>query len=61
MGCVKDPTKNGFIEVDTDFTLVNLIKDLKGGDFLDIYVKHVVDDVEVVTTGLLCGSALKKT
>ena len=47
--------------MDTDFTLVNLIKDLKGGDFLDIYVKHVVDDVEVVTTGLLCGSALKKT
>ncbi|KAH0711451.1 hypothetical protein KY289_007410 [Solanum tuberosum] len=51
--CVKDPTKNDFIEVETDFTLLNLIKDLKDGDFLDLYVKHVVDDVEVVTiTGL---------
>ena len=58
--CVKDPTKNDFIEVDTDLTLVNLIKDLKDGDFLDIYVKHVVDDVEVVTTGLLCGSVVEE-
>ena len=58
--CVKDPTKNGFIEVDTDLTLVNLIKDLKDGDFLDIYVKHMVDDVEVVTTGLLCGSVVEE-
>ena len=58
--CVKNPTKIGFIEVDTDFTLVNLIKDLKDGDFLDIYVKHVVDDLEVVTTGLLCGSVVEE-
>ena len=57
--CVKDPTKNGFIEVDTNFTLVNLIKDLKDGDFLNLYVKHVVDDVEVVTAGLLCGSVVE--
>ena len=58
--CVKDPTKNGFIEVDTNFTLVNLIKDLKDGDFLNLYVKHVVDDVEVVTAGLLCGSVIEE-
>ncbi|XP_069145097.1 uncharacterized protein [Solanum lycopersicum] len=58
--CVKDPTKNDFIEVDTDLTLVNLIKDLKDGDFLDIYVKYVVDDLEVVTTGLLCGSVVEE-
>ncbi|KAK4730565.1 hypothetical protein R3W88_023553 [Solanum pinnatisectum] len=50
-----------FIEVETDFTLLNLIKDVQDGDFLDLYVKHVVDDVEVVTTtGLLCGSVVEK-
>ena len=58
--CVKDPTKNGFIEVGTNFTSVNLIKDLKDGDFLDIYVKHLVDDVEVVTIGFLCGSVVEE-
>ncbi|KAG5605341.1 hypothetical protein H5410_026833 [Solanum commersonii] len=59
--CVKDLTKNDFVEVETDFTLLNLIKDLKDGDFLYIYVKHVVDDVEVVTTtGLLCGLVVEK-
>ncbi|KAH0644906.1 hypothetical protein KY284_032790 [Solanum tuberosum] len=58
---VKDPTKNDFIEVETDFTLLNLIKDLKDGDFLNLYVKHVVDDVEVViTTSLLCGPVVEK-
>ena len=61
MFSVEDLTKNEFIEVDTDLSLLNLIKGLNDGDFLDLYVKHVVDDVEVVTTGLLCGSALKKT
>ncbi|TMW80196.1 hypothetical protein EJD97_022949, partial [Solanum chilense] len=57
---LKTPTKNGFIEVHTDFILVNVIKDLKDGDFLDLYVKHVVDDVEVVTTDLLCGSVIEE-
>ena len=46
--------------MDTDLTLVNLIKDLKDGEFLDIYVKHVVDDIEVITTGLLCGSVIEE-
>ncbi|TMW81277.1 hypothetical protein EJD97_010725, partial [Solanum chilense] len=58
--CVKDPTKNDLIEVDTDFTLLNHIKDLKDGHFLDLNVKHVVNDVEVVTTGLLCGSVVEE-
>ncbi|KAK4732234.1 hypothetical protein R3W88_025222 [Solanum pinnatisectum] len=52
-------TVSGFC-VEIDFTLLNLIKDLKDGDFLDLYVKHVVDDVEVVTTGLLYGSVVEK-
>ncbi|WMV46368.1 hypothetical protein MTR67_039753 [Solanum verrucosum] len=59
--CVKDPTKNDFIKVETYFTLLNLIKDIKDGDFLDLYVKHMVDDVEVVTTtSLLCGPVVEK-
>ncbi|KAH0636448.1 hypothetical protein KY290_036886 [Solanum tuberosum] len=58
--CFKDPTKNDFIEVDIDLSLLNLVKDLKDGDFLDLYVKYVVDEVEVVTTGSLCGSVVEK-
>ncbi|KAK6790480.1 hypothetical protein RDI58_014280 [Solanum bulbocastanum] len=55
----KDPTTNNFVLVDDDFSLLNLIKDLGDGDFLDLYVQHVVDEVEVVKdvvpTGYLCG------
>jgi len=55
----KDPTTNNFVLVDNDFSLLNLIKDLGDGDFLDLYVQHVVDEVEVikdgVPTGYLCG------
>ncbi|WMV45876.1 hypothetical protein MTR67_039261 [Solanum verrucosum] len=55
----KDPTTNNFILVDNDFSLLNLIKDLGDGDFLDLYVQYVVDEVEVVKdgvpTGYLCG------
>uniref|UniRef100_M1BHL2 Gag-pol polyprotein n=1 Tax=Solanum tuberosum TaxID=4113 RepID=M1BHL2_SOLTU len=55
----KDPTINNFVLVDNDFSLLNLIKDLGDGDFLDLYVQHVVDEVEVikdgVPTGYLCG------
>ncbi|KAH0694146.1 hypothetical protein KY285_021243 [Solanum tuberosum] len=55
----KDPTTNNFVLVDNDFSLLNLIKDLGDSDFLDLYVQHVVDEVEVikdgVPTGYLCG------
>ncbi|KAG5570584.1 hypothetical protein H5410_060350 [Solanum commersonii] len=30
------------------------------GDFLDLYAKHVVDEVEVVTIGFLCGFVVEK-
>ncbi|WMV16679.1 hypothetical protein MTR67_010064 [Solanum verrucosum] len=55
----KDPTSNNFVLVDNDFSLLNLIKDLGDGDFLDLYVRHVIDEVEIikdgVPTGYLCG------
>ncbi|KAK4716133.1 hypothetical protein R3W88_014471 [Solanum pinnatisectum] len=55
----KDPTTNKFVLVDDDFSLPNLIKDLGDGDFLDLYVQHVVDEVEVVKDGVptvyVCG------
>ncbi|KAH0633236.1 hypothetical protein KY284_036022 [Solanum tuberosum] len=55
----KDSTTNNFILVDNDFSLLNLIKDLGDGDFLDLYVQHVVDEVVIVKdgvpTGYLCG------
>ncbi|KAH0722258.1 hypothetical protein KY285_004864 [Solanum tuberosum] len=38
--------------VDNDFSLLNLIKDLGDGDFLDLYVQDVVDEVEVVKNGV---------
>ncbi|KAH0637977.1 hypothetical protein KY290_036698 [Solanum tuberosum] len=54
-----DSTTNNFILVDNDFSLLNLIKDLGDGDFLDLYVQHVVDEVVIVKdgvpTGYLCG------
>ncbi|KAH0635985.1 hypothetical protein KY290_036386 [Solanum tuberosum] len=54
-----DPTTNNFVLVDNDFSLLKLIKDLGDGDFLDLYIQHVVDEVEIikdgVPTGYLCG------
>ncbi|KAH0638709.1 hypothetical protein KY285_035295 [Solanum tuberosum] len=47
-----DPTTNNFVLVDNDFSLLNLIKDLGDGDFLDLYVQHVVDEVEVIKDGV---------
>ncbi|KAG5606486.1 hypothetical protein H5410_027978 [Solanum commersonii] len=40
---------------DNDFSLLNLIKDLGDGDFLDLYVQHVVDKVEVIKDGVPKG------
>ncbi|KAH0636523.1 hypothetical protein KY289_036438 [Solanum tuberosum] len=58
----KDPTTNNFVLVDNNFSLLNLIKDLGDGDFLDLYVQHVVDEIEVikdgVPTGYLCGPTI---
>ncbi|PHT38441.1 hypothetical protein CQW23_22014 [Capsicum baccatum] len=55
----KDPIKKVFIKVENDLTLVSLVEDLKYGDFLDLYVNHVVDKLEVVEDGVpsafLCG------
>ncbi|KAG5583075.1 hypothetical protein H5410_053702 [Solanum commersonii] len=55
----KDPTTNNFVLVDNDFSLLNLIKDLGDGDFLDLYVEYVVDEVEIIKDGVpigyLCG------
>uniref|UniRef100_M1DE70 Ulp1 protease family, C-terminal catalytic domain containing protein n=1 Tax=Solanum tuberosum TaxID=4113 RepID=M1DE70_SOLTU len=55
----KDPTTNNFVLVDNNFSLLKLIKDLGDGDFLDLYIQHVVDEVEIikdgVPTGYLCG------
>ncbi|KAM3355735.1 hypothetical protein P3S68_022448 [Capsicum galapagoense] len=48
----KDPKKKVFIEVENDLTLVSLFEDLEDGDFLDLYVNHVVDEVEVVEDGV---------
>ncbi|KAG5598643.1 hypothetical protein H5410_030013 [Solanum commersonii] len=48
----KDPTTNNFVLVDNDFSLLNLIKDLGDGDLLDLYVQHVVDEVEVIKDGV---------
>ncbi|WMV07501.1 hypothetical protein MTR67_000886 [Solanum verrucosum] len=48
----KDPTTNNFVLVDNDFSLLNLIKDLGDGNFLDLYVQHVVDEVEVIKDGV---------
>ncbi|KAK4710316.1 hypothetical protein R3W88_004829 [Solanum pinnatisectum] len=60
-----DPTTNNFVVVDNDFNLLNLIKDLGDGDFLDLYVQHVVDEVEVVKngvpTGYLCGPTVDES
>lgn len=56
----KDPKKKVFIEVENDLTLVSLVEDLEDGDFLDLYVNHVVDELEVVEdgvpSGFLCGT-----
>ena len=49
----KDPTSNNFVLVNNDFCLLKLIEDLGNGDFLDLYVEHVVDEVEVVKDGVL--------
>ncbi|WMV54943.1 hypothetical protein MTR67_048328 [Solanum verrucosum] len=55
----KDPTTNNFVLVDNDFSLLNLIKDLGDGDFLDLYVQYVIDEVEIIKDGVptdyLCG------
>ncbi|KAG5589577.1 hypothetical protein H5410_040091 [Solanum commersonii] len=55
----KVPTTNNFVLVKNDFSLLNLIKDLGDGDFLDLYVEHVVDEVEIIKDGVptsyLCG------
>ncbi|PHT75975.1 hypothetical protein T459_19497 [Capsicum annuum] len=48
----KDSKKKVFIEVENDLTLVSLVEDLKDGDFLDLYVNHVVDELEVVEYGV---------
>ncbi|KAH0778516.1 hypothetical protein KY290_004943 [Solanum tuberosum] len=50
-----DLTTNNFVLVDNDFSSLNLIKDLGDGDFLDLYVQHVVDEVEVVKDGVPIG------
>ncbi|KAH0700984.1 hypothetical protein KY284_015199 [Solanum tuberosum] len=47
-----DPTTNNFVLVDNDFSLLNLIKDLGDGDFLDLYVQHVIDEVEIIKDGV---------
>ncbi|KAM3290891.1 hypothetical protein P3S67_019180 [Capsicum chacoense] len=56
----KDPKKKVFIEVENDLTSVSLVEDLEDGDFLDLYVNHVVDEVEVVEdrvpSSFLCGT-----
>ncbi|KAM3303499.1 hypothetical protein P3S67_014529 [Capsicum chacoense] len=56
----KNPKKKVFIEVENDLTLVSLVEDLKDRDFLDLYVNHVVDELEVVEdgvpSGFLCGT-----
>ncbi|PHT86401.1 hypothetical protein T459_08507 [Capsicum annuum] len=56
----KDPKKEVFVEVENDLTLVSLVEDLEDEDFLDLYVNHVVDEVEVledgVPSGFLCGT-----
>ncbi|KAG5579914.1 hypothetical protein H5410_050541 [Solanum commersonii] len=58
----KDPTTNNFVLVDNDFSLLNLIKDLGDGDFLDLYVQHVIDEVEIIKDGVptsyLCGPTI---
>lgn len=58
----KDPTSNNFVLVDNDFSLLKLIDDLGDGNFLDLYVEHVVDELEVVKdgvpTGYLCGPTI---
>ncbi|KAG5574775.1 hypothetical protein H5410_054909 [Solanum commersonii] len=55
----KDPTTNNFVLVDNDSSLLNLIKDLGDGDFLDLYVQYVVYEVEIIKDGVptyyLCG------
>ncbi|KAG5628935.1 hypothetical protein H5410_000652 [Solanum commersonii] len=55
----KNPTTNNFVLVDNDFSLLNLINDLGDDDFVDLYVQHVVDEVEVIKNGVpagyLCG------
>ncbi|KAG5579557.1 hypothetical protein H5410_050184 [Solanum commersonii] len=45
-------TTNNFVLVDNDFSLLNLTKNLGDGDFLDLYVQHVVDEVDVVKNGV---------
>ncbi|KAF3677213.1 putative transcription factor VIP1-like [Capsicum annuum] len=56
----KDTKKKVFIEVENDLTLVSLVEDLEDGDFLDLYVNQVVNEVEVVEdgvpSGFLCGT-----
>ncbi|KAH0700036.1 hypothetical protein KY284_014251 [Solanum tuberosum] len=52
-----DPTTNNFVLVDNDFSLLNLIKDLGDGYFLDLYVQHVLDEVEVIKDGVSTGSS----
>ncbi|KAK6802805.1 hypothetical protein RDI58_000588 [Solanum bulbocastanum] len=48
-----------------DFSLLNLIKDLGDGGFLDLYVQHVMDEVKIVKDGVpigyLCGLTVGET
>ncbi|KAH0724752.1 hypothetical protein KY284_000617 [Solanum tuberosum] len=44
-----------------DFNLLNLIKDLGDGDFLDLYVQHVVDEVKIVKDGVPTGYLCRLT
>ena len=62
---LKNPTSNNFDLVDNDFSLLKLIEDLGDDNFLDLYVEHVVDKLEVVKdkvpTGYLCGSTISES
>nr|XP_033511534.1 uncharacterized protein LOC117276287 [Nicotiana tomentosiformis]XP_033511535.1 uncharacterized protein LOC117276287 [Nicotiana tomentosiformis]XP_033511536.1 uncharacterized protein LOC117276287 [Nicotiana tomentosiformis]XP_033511537.1 uncharacterized protein LOC117276287 [Nicotiana tomentosiformis] len=45
---VQCPKTQKFFPIENDYQLLKLIKDQKDGDTFDIYVSHVIDNLEVV-------------
>ncbi|MCD7447807.1 hypothetical protein HAX54_035284 [Datura stramonium] len=59
----KDSKTNDLLPVESDAHLFKIVKDMKNGEFLDLYVVHVVNEAEVVEedvglTNLLTGSEI---
>ncbi|OIT07969.1 hypothetical protein A4A49_11048 [Nicotiana attenuata] len=52
---VQCPKTQKFFPIENDYQLLNLIKDPKDGDLFDVYVSHVIDNLEVVEEDVPVG------